>query len=155
MVVADLDKTARFFGQILDAPVSNRAEWRGANANYVADTIGLPHGLELVAAHIQLPYSLSMLEMIDYSGCPQGVSKSAPTDLGAIHLGLHVDDLRESLRQWDLVFTTPLVSIPYGPSKGGVSMYVRSPDGVHVQLTDAPTRPGGLPILRGSAALPA
>jgi catechol 2,3-dioxygenase-like lactoylglutathione lyase family enzyme len=152
MVVADLDSTVQFFEQILDAPVSHRAEWRGANANYVADTIGLPHGLELEAAHIQLPYSLSMLEMIDYSGCTQGVSACAPTDLGAIHLGLHVDHLRESLARWDLGFSGPLVSIPYGPSMGGVSIYVRSPDGVHVQLTDAPTRPGSLPILRGSEA---
>ena len=150
MVVSDLKATIAFFTRLLRSSLLDSDEWRGPNADYVADMLGRPHGLELEAAFIQVPHTITMLELIKYSGFTQRAAQPRPTDLGAVHLGFYVDSLNEALAGWDLALTGSITEIPYGPSKGGRTAYLTSPDGVNIQLMELKSRPGGLPILKRS-----
>jgi len=153
MVVNDLQTTVRFFTRLLRTTLLDSDEWRGPNADYVADMLGRPHGMELEAAFIQVPHTISMLELIKYSGIPQRVVTARPTDLGAVHLGFYVDSVDEALMRVDGPTAGSVTTIPHGPSKGGRTAYLTSPDGVNIQLMELKSRPGRLPILRRSAPL--
>lgn len=153
LVVEDLSATVKPLSRLLDSPVSSSAEWRGTDADYVADTLGVPHGLELEAQHVVFPWSLTMLEFIKYSGLPQEISNTSPTDIGAMHIGLQVDSVTGVIEDLGLPPTGRVTQIPYGPSKGGRSVYVRSPDGNHLQLTEVRARPGRLPVLKSARQL--
>ena len=153
MVVDSIDTTVAFFGSLLDMPLLHRAEWRGENADYVADTLGFAHGLELDAAHMMLPYDLTMLEFIEYSGCPQKRLNTTPTDIGAVHIGLAVDSLDELVRRMAPPMVGRVVHLPTGPWGDSRSAAVRTADGVLLRLSETTRRPGDLPRMRPSAGI--
>lgn len=154
MVVNDLPASVEFFTDLLGSPLLDADAWRGPNADYVADMVGRPHGLELEAAFVRVPETISMLELIKYSGTGQQTISARPSDLGAVHLGFYVDSTEEVLARLGRPLIGSMTEIPYGPSKGGRTAYLTSPDGVNIQLMELKSRPGHLPILKRSDPLP-
>jgi catechol 2,3-dioxygenase-like lactoylglutathione lyase family enzyme len=155
MVVTDLDVSLDFYTRLLEAPITHRQAWRGRDADYVAAMLGRPPGMELEAGHIQIPHTNSLLELIQYSGIEQGRLDVAPSDVGAIHLGLSVDSAEDTVARMKVPSMGGVVDIPNGPSRGGRTAYLRDPDGVSIQLMELARRPGNLPILTRSLPQPA
>lgn len=153
IVVTDLDASMDFYTRLLETSEAQRAAWRGQDADYVAAMLGRPPGLELEAGHILIPHTNSLLELIQYSGIDQSRLNAAPTDLGAIHVGIYVDSASETLARMGVRPAGSLSDIPYGPTRGGRTAYLRDPDGVSIQLMELARRPGDLPILRRSLPL--
>ena len=46
-------------------------------------------------------------------------------------------------------FRSAPVDIPYGPSKGGRTIYFNDPNGVNIQLMETHSRPGDVPLPAG------
>jgi catechol 2,3-dioxygenase-like lactoylglutathione lyase family enzyme len=147
IVVKDLDATINFYSRLFGTKIVDRWEWRGENADYVADMMGRPHGLELEAAFFQIPHTNTLLEMIDWSGVEERPTKIDPTAIGATHFAFYVDSLENALnRGVRSALTGAPQDIPYGPCKGGRAAYFRDPNGVNLQLMELITRPGRLPV---------
>jgi catechol 2,3-dioxygenase-like lactoylglutathione lyase family enzyme len=106
-------------------------------------------GLELDAAFFQLPFSQSLLEMIQYRGVAPAGARLDPMQVSATHLGFFVRDLDatvERLRALGVTFRSDAIDIPYGPYKGGRSIYFTDPNGMSLQLMQLAGRPGKVPV---------
>jgi len=91
IVVRSLEESVPFYEAIFGPPVQ-RVSWRGKDAEYVAKMVAHP-GLELDAAFFQVPYTQTLIEMIEYRGVAATGEKLDPMKVSAMHLGLYVDDL--------------------------------------------------------------
>ncbi len=153
IVVRDLEQSISFYRKLFDSEPIERVAWRGPDADYIASMLGFPRGtLELAAAFFQVPHTNALLEMLHYSGIPQGEMQSTSTDIGASHFGFYVESLDETVTRLDLALAGPPTDIPYGPYKGGRTAYLKDPNGVNIQLMELRNRPGGMAAqLRGSA----
>ena len=156
IVVRDLAESVPFYEAIVGPPVE-RVSWRGKDAEYVAKMVAHP-GLELDAVFFQVPYSQTLIEMIQYRGVPATDAKLPPMQVSAMHIGLYVDDLDatvERLKKFGVKFRSEAIDIPYGPYKGGRSIYFDDPNGVNIQLMQVVGRPGRVELpegVRGAAA---
>lgn len=159
VVASDLDRSVHFYGVLFDRPPLERVIWRGQDAEYVARMLGVP-GLALQAAFFEIPYSSTILELLEFRGTWDQKSTEVvrPTVPGATHFGFFVHSIDEAAQRLERLGTTFLarpVEIPYGPYRGGRSAYFQDPDGVNLQLMEVQSRPGGLPVLRPSEPVPA
>ena len=146
IVVRSLAESVPFYEALLGAPPIQRVSWRGKDAEYVAEMVAHP-GLELDAAFFRLPTTRTLLEMIEYSNVPAAGVKLDPMQVSAMHIGIFVDDIDaaiERLRGFGVKFRSAPVDIPYGPYKGGRTIYFNDPNGVNVQLMQVVGRPGGI-----------
>lgn len=147
LVVKDLEESVTFYTALFGPPVQ-RVSWRGKDAEYVAQMVAHP-GLELDAAFFQLPYSQSLLEMIQYRGVAPTGARLDPMQVSATHLGFYVENLAatvERLRALGVGFRSEPVDIPYGPYKGGRTIYFSDPNGMNLQLMQLVGRPGKVPL---------
>jgi catechol 2,3-dioxygenase-like lactoylglutathione lyase family enzyme len=146
IVVRSLDESIPFYEAVLGTPPIQRLSWRGKDAEYVAKMVAHP-GLELEVAFFRLPTTMTLLEMIQYHGVqPTGV-KLDPMQVSATHIGIYVEDLDatvERLRSLGVRFRSEPVDIPYGPYKGGRTIYFDDPSGINLQLMQVVGRGGGL-----------
>ena len=153
VVARDLDETVRFYGALFDSDPVETVVWRGEAAEYVADLLAVP-GLTLKAAFFQVPFSNTILELIEYSNIGTADDAAlAPTSIGATHFGFYVESVEEAsqrVRAAGAEFLAPPVEIPYGPYSGGRTAYFRDPNGVNLQVMEVVARPGSLPVLRRS-----
>ena len=146
IVVRSLRESVPFYEALLGEPPIQRLSWRGKDAEYVAKMVAHP-GLELDAAFFRLPTTQTILEMIEYSNVPATGAKLPPMQISAMHIGIFVDDLDATmgrLRDFGVKFRSEPVDIPYGPYKGGRTIYFDDPNGVNIQLMQVIGRPGGL-----------
>lgn len=150
IVVSNLTQASSFYSQLFGTSVLESTQWRGSDADYVAAMLGQPPGLELDASFVKLPFMNSYVELLQYSGLKQNRTHPAPTDVGAIHLGLYVDSAEGALARIGRATTGAVTDIPYGPCKGGKTAYLTDPDGVNIQFMQLDQRPGKLPILKGA-----
>jgi catechol 2,3-dioxygenase-like lactoylglutathione lyase family enzyme len=147
LVVRSLEESIPFYTAIFGPPVQ-RVSWRGKDAEYVAKMVAHP-GLELDAAFFQLPFTQSLMEMIEYRGVKPTNAKLDPMQVSATHLGLFVENLdktMERLRALGVTFRSEPIDIPYGPYKGGRSIYFTDPNGMNLQLMQLVGRPGQIPV---------
>jgi len=148
VVVNDLAESVPFYEALFGAPPVQRVSWRGPDAEYVAKMVAHP-GLELDAAFFQIPFSQSLLEMIQYRGVKATGARLDPMQVSAMHLGFFVKDMDETmkrLREFGVVFRSEPVDIPYGPYKGGRTIYFSDPNGINLQLMQVIGRPGQVPL---------
>ena len=147
LVVRSLEESIPFYTAIFGPPVQ-LVSWRGKDAEYVAKMVAHP-GLELDAAFFQLPFTQSLMEMIEYRGVTPTNAKLDPMQVSATHLGLFVENLdktMERLRALGVTFRSEPIDIPYGPYKGGRSIYFSDPNGMNLQLMQLAGRPGQIPL---------
>lgn len=151
ITVKDLDASVNFYRTLFGYEPLDRREWRGKDAEYVADMMAKP-GLTLDGAWFQLPGGETILEIIQFHDLPDGEAKTVPHyQTGGVHLGFYVDNIdgyADRVREAGARFLTEPVPIQYGPymGTGGRSVLFRDPDDNNLQLMEISSRPGNLSL---------
>ena len=117
------------FDRILDAP-------------YLKTVLGLAFD-HIRAVYLRIPGG-GFVELLEYVGIERMSAQSRPSDYGAGHLCLYVDDVEAMhARLVSLGFAArseQVVDITAGPNQGARSCYMSDPDGYAVELFQK--RPG-------------
>ena len=134
--VSDVGASVDFYSMMLGYPPLLRKVWE---VEYVATIVGYP-GLKMDVAMFNLP-SGSLLELIEYLEPDAGRVDMETYNVGNAHLCLTTEDIHadfERLRgHVEFRHPTP-VEIPWGPYAGGWAAYIRDPDGITIELLQAP-----------------
>ena len=137
--VSSLDRSIPFYTRLLGEEPVGRLGWEPENDEFVGRIIGYP-GLAIEAAFFLLPGGM-ILELLEYRHPPAGAVDMETTNVGNGHLGLRTDDIHaeyERLRAHVEFRNHEPVLIPSGPAKGGYAIYMRDPDGITIELVQAP-----------------
>lgn len=136
--VADMDRSIPWYTTLLQNGPS--AVQRGWDAEYSAEMIGYP-GCSIDWAYFPLPGG-GNLELIQYTNPEPRLVDMETFCIGNGHLCLVVEDLHAEYGRLaglaDFRTATP-VQIPVGPNAGGWGAYLRDPDGITIQLLQAPS----------------
>jgi catechol 2,3-dioxygenase-like lactoylglutathione lyase family enzyme len=118
------------FDRILDAP-------------YLKTVLGLEFD-HIRAVYLDIPGG-SFVELLEYVGIERLSAASRPSDYGAGHLCLYVDDVEAMharlVSMGYAARSEGVVDITAGPNEGARSCYMADPDGYAVELFQK--RPGG------------
>lgn len=136
--VKDLARAAAFFRDVLGFTISPTTRQSGPA---VGRMVGVP-GAEVDIAFAT--HGDSTIELICYvTPCSEREHDLRHCDVGYAHVAFEVDDIErmaEAIRLagYDL-FSEPQI-VPAGPRKGGRNIYAKGPDGIVVELQQAPSR---------------
>jgi catechol 2,3-dioxygenase-like lactoylglutathione lyase family enzyme len=140
LTVADIDRSLRFYHDLLGIPVLGRGSETGSPGTQVT---GVDHASYLYA-DLDLG-SGQLLELLQYLE-PRGVRRAHRiNDLGSGHFGLRVDDLETVLLRLGRAGFAPrsqpvLLEKPTW-WRGAMCVYVTDPDGATVELVERPQGP--------------
>jgi lactoylglutathione lyase len=141
VTVSNLDEASRFFSALLD-----RTPYTVEFLNQVQEIDELTGytGTRLHVAMLHIPGSSTLLELIEYEVPPSACIDMETFNVGNTHLCLQVRDIAAAftrLRDTDVQFRSdsPVVE-PDGPFAGCKWVYLRTPDGLTVELCEPPTR---------------
>lgn len=138
VTVADMDRSLSFWQEALGLRLIGRGIVRKPHLDRI---VGLDE-TEIEWAELSVPGG-SVIELFRYLN-PRGSARpsAAPNDPGALHVCLEVtgvDDILHSLRAAGyLPRSDAPVEIPDGDWRGWRDIYVESPDGVIVELSEPP-----------------
>ena len=137
VTVADMDRALAFWAGALGLELDGRGTVRYAHLDRI---VGLDD-TEIEWAELRIPGG-GIIELFHYHSPAGQPTHHAPNDPGATHVCLEVDGLdtiTSSLQQagYTTRSASP-VTIPFGSWKGWRDLYVESPDGVIVELTEPP-----------------
>ncbi len=139
--VSDLDRSLEFYVEILGCEVVWRRE--DITSRYFRDIVGFPDSV-VRGAYLRIPGSDHKLELFEYVN-PRGIAADTRTNNpGSSHIAFFVEDLiaaYEELRARGGRFRSPPVYIDAGASQGGYAVYMLDPDGITVELFQAPKSP--------------
>lgn len=137
--VSSIERSIPFYTRLLGEEPLLRKVW---DVEYVDRIVGYP-GVKLDAAFWRLPGG-PILELLEYLNPPPGSVDMETYNAGNAHLCLVTDDIQADFNRLKghATFRHPEpVEIPWGPYKGGWAAYIRDPDGISIELLQAP--PGG------------
>lgn len=137
LTVTNLERSVAFYSEIFECEVVMRQEKQGG---YLAAIVGYPDA-DVKMAHLRLPGCQHRLELFEYR-----VPRSAPRDLEPRNVGnAHIcfvapdlDKLYERLVERRVATFSPPVPIDTGANAGGVSLYLRDPDGITLEVFQPP-----------------
>lgn len=141
--VRDLDASLAWWKEMFGIEPLEVRRGSAPVADDVATTLGAP-GTTLSVALLAIGDGQGMLELLEYQGTPQRDDKRRNADVGAGHVAVVVDDLQAQyhyMREHGAEFRQPPIRCVAGPFTGGWFTYVSAPDGVEVELLQAPERP--------------
>ena len=136
--VSDIERSRDFYRQLLQQEPLDVGH---DEADVAAQVIGYDR-VSINYAYFALPGTSSVLELFEYE-YPEGTDQaSGNCDVGNGHLGLVSDDLsrefeRLSVLGGEFVRDQP-VQIDEGPWAGSKAIYMRDPDGITIELLEAP-----------------
>lgn len=145
--VSDIERSIAFYEGAVGLRLRHRQEQRNA---YTATFVGYPDA-HLKVAQFELPagtdaVSGHVLELCEYVA-PRGATIAPGTNaVGSGHLALETDDLDgtlERVRAAGGAAVSEPVDITAGINAGGRTVYVRDPDGITIELVQAPARGEG------------
>jgi catechol 2,3-dioxygenase-like lactoylglutathione lyase family enzyme len=137
--VLSLDRSIPFYAQLLDQGPLARLAWHPETDEFVGRIIGYER-LAIEAAFFKLPGG-SILELLEYHHPPGARVDLETYNVGNAHLGLRTDDIHreyERLRDLAAFRHHEPVEIPSGPAMGGYAIYLRDPDGITIEIVQAP-----------------
>jgi glyoxylase I family protein len=143
VTVSDLDRSLRFYQELLGLPLLSRGE---ITAPHLDQIIGLDQPVTLRWAELDLRNGqiLELFQYVEPKGEPL-VQRTA--DPGSSHFALRVDDVHQlhaRLTESGVTCRSQPVQIPSGDWAGARAVYVLDPDGATVELVqDAPARRPG------------
>jgi catechol 2,3-dioxygenase-like lactoylglutathione lyase family enzyme len=137
--VENIERSLEFWHGVLGFELSHRAHHTGDLASEVTGVAGA----EILIAVLKAPGH--RIELLEYLAPADRTSVSArPCDTRAAHIALVVDDLDAALASLSSAGSTTagtphtLVS---GPNAGRRVVYIRSPDGITIELIQPPRAP--------------
>jgi catechol 2,3-dioxygenase-like lactoylglutathione lyase family enzyme len=133
ITVKDMDKSLIFYRDGLQLDI----EFDVINdTDYLRKVLSLPFS-EIRIVYLRIPNS-GFIELLEYRGLERQPASSRPSDYGAGHLCLYVDDINALVtRMRSLGFTSrsdAAVDIVSGPNIGAKVVYLIDPDGYFVEL---------------------
>lgn len=138
--VTDLERSLVFYRDLLGFDVVAEQEKQGG---YLAAVVAYPDA-HAKMAHLKAPGSDHRLELIQYLSPEPVAVPLEPRLVGPTHVCLTVDDLpalyERLLSAGVDTFFTPPVEVDTGINKGGFALYLRDPDGIILELFQAPRR---------------
>lgn len=141
--VRDLESAKIFYCDILGFEIAHaRPE---ITNQYYRDVIGFPDGVTS-DLYLKIPGTDHRLELIQYRH-PVGVQQdTTPNNPGSSHIAYIVDDLQalyKRLKAVDSVkieFISEPVYLDEGPNKGGWALYMKDPNGIIIEMFQAPPK---------------
>ena len=138
ITVADRDRSVAFWADVLDV----EPLWvRLLDGTYLGDITGYD-GIHLEAAMLPLPGG-GRLEILQYLLDDRAVNSDATANVGNVHICLQTDDIDERFRRAVAAGARPIsrgpVEVTTGPNAGARTCYLRDPDGITLELFQAPT----------------
>lgn len=137
ITVGDLDAAVRLFEDVFGFQVVSRAP---RDPDIISRVIGVP-GAQVEIAYMRND-SGATVELLAYSS-PEDrrTYKPRPCDIGSLHLGFNVDDIDAvlaKLHRHNAELMGDVVVIDAGPNKGSRIAYLRNPEGLVLELIQAP-----------------
>jgi catechol 2,3-dioxygenase-like lactoylglutathione lyase family enzyme len=138
ITVGDLERSIAFWRRLLGVPPRDRRLLAGP---HLPRLLGYPPGLRIDSCWFDLPGggALELLQYLDRDDPPYPEGTAHP---GNVHLCLRVDDMDGAHRHAVASGARPVgngpVTVPAGPTAGLQVVYLRSPDGVTIELREYP-----------------
>lgn len=135
ITVSDLDRSVRFYRDLLGCEVSNPVR---ANGPFFEEIVGVP-GCEIDVVFAKLPGHV--IELLCYRAPPGRASTLRACDPGFMHVCLKVKDIDKVValvRDAGFKAVGRVLKAEGGPVDGLKVVYVRDPDGVVLELIEEP-----------------
>lgn len=140
--VSDIERSIAFYTEAVGLELRHRQEQRN---EYTSTFIGYPDA-HLKVAQFSLPggqpgRSGHVLELCEYVRPKGGALEPGSNAVGAGHIAFETDALDATLARMVAAGATPVsdpVEIAAGINRGGRTVYLRDPDGITVELVQAP-----------------
>jgi catechol 2,3-dioxygenase-like lactoylglutathione lyase family enzyme len=135
LTVQDLDRSIKFYTEVLECTVSYEQEKQGG---YLAEIVGYP-GAHVRSVHLRPPGATDRfeIELFEYRE-PRSVPRELePCNVGNAHICFGVDDLAsvyQRLLEHGVEVFSPPVALDTGVNKGGAALYAKDPDGITLEL---------------------
>jgi len=137
ITVSDLDGSVDFWTKLTGGAVLGRRLLDGA---HIGELVGYP-GQQIEIALVELPGGL-VLELLRYVGRDEEAYEAGTAHPGNVHVCFLVEDLHRSWEHAVACGAHPAsekpVRVPVGPQTGAYVAYLRTPDGVDVELRQPP-----------------
>lgn len=133
ITVRDMDASLKFYRDGLG--LAEQFD-RLLEADYLRTVLALDFSA-IRAVYLEIPGG-GIVELLEYQGIERLTAASRPSDFGAGHLCLYVEDIDamvDRLRERGGTSRSPhVVDITSGPNQGSRSIYMLDPDGYAVEL---------------------
>lgn len=138
--VSDMSRSLPFYRDLLGFELVH--ERPAVTADYFRKIIGFPDAV-VHAVLLRIPGTTHCLELFEYKQ-PRGVRQNlTPNNPGSSHIAYYVDDLVAMfllLKAAGADFISEPIYLDEGPNKGGWALYMRDPDGIVIELFQAPPK---------------
>ena len=140
VTVSDMEASLRFYRDGLGLEILSEATTGGDHARRIW---GMEPG-EVRVVFLTVPGSDTRVELFEFSGIERHPASARPSDYGAGHFCLYVDDADAVFARLSAMGYTSrggeVVGIDTGPHAGNRAVYMKDPDGYHVELYERPPR---------------
>jgi catechol 2,3-dioxygenase-like lactoylglutathione lyase family enzyme len=136
--VRDMSRSLAFYRDLLGFKVVN--ERPAVTDTYFRTIIGFPDAV-VYAVLLELPGKTHYLELLEYKhprGTPQNMTPNNPNSSHVCYLVDDLPPLYERLVAAGIEFISPPIELDAGPNAGGRAVYMKDPDGVVIELFQAP-----------------
>lgn len=137
ITVRDMESSLRFYRDGLGLAMQFD---RLIDADYLREVLALDF-TAIRAVYLDIPGG-GIVELLEYQGIERLPARSRPSDYGAGHLCLYVDDVEGMTERLRAAGGEPRSSAPVaitsGPNAGARSIYLLDPDGYAVELFERP-----------------
>jgi lactoylglutathione lyase len=140
VTVSDMDESLRFYRDVLGLELLSDGFTGGPSA---ATIWGLEPG-KVRIVFLGVPGSDTVIELFDFSEVERHPASARPPDFGAGHMCLYVDDAdavhARAVQAGFRGRADHVVEITQGAHRGAKAVYLKDPDGYHVELYEKPHR---------------
>lgn len=140
VTVSDMDASLAFYRDALGLTVASDGITGGPSAHRIWGMVTE----KVRVVFLRVPGSDSLVELFEFYDLERHPASARPCDFGAGHMCLFAEDLDALYaRLTGLGYIsrgTEVVTIDRGPHTGAKAVYMKDPDGYHVELYQRPPR---------------